>query len=397
MLDAATAAMAPRPSRIPPPPRAGVAVAGDFGSASGLAESARLMAAALHQIGVPTWRLDVGVPALLAGVEPRSDPPPGAPLVIHANGNTMGNAMLALPRSVARGRRVIGYWAWELPVVPRTWRRGLRFVHEIWVPSRFVADAIATILPADGSIPLRVVPHAVASAPPHPAPLGRAAFGLPDDAVIVLVSLNLASNSARKNPLGAIAAFRQAFGARTDRQLVLKLGGGTEWPADLSRLRDAIAGAPNIRIETRTFPTAENHAFTCCADIVLSLHRSEGFGLVTAEAMLLGLPVVATAWSGNMDYMDADSAALVNVTLVEPSDDRGDFTLPGARWAEPDIGEASAHLARLADNADLRVALGARGQAAARSRLTAAPLARAVRSLGLAADDPGPCGGTDHG
>ena len=69
-----------------------------------------------------------------------------------------------------------------------------------------------------------------------------------------------------------------------------------------------MAGVPNIRLDTRTLPAAESHALTACADIVLSLHRSEGFGLVLAEAMLLGKPVVATGWSGNMEFMDEASA-----------------------------------------------------------------------------------------
>ena len=63
-----------------------------------------------------------------------------------------------------------------------------------------------------------------------------------------------------------------------------------------------MAHAPNIRIETHTLAPEDRHALTACADIVLSLHRGEGFGLVMAEAMLLGKPVVATGWSGNTDY-----------------------------------------------------------------------------------------------
>lgn len=384
-----TARIPKRPSRRPRPPSGGIAIVGEFGGASGLAESARLMNQALPHIGVSTWPLDAAgvgaTPAPFAEGSPLSPPPPGVPIVIHANANRMDNALRALPRSLIRGRRIIGYWAWELPVVPRSWQPGVRFVHEVWVPSHFVARAIATILPASGSIPIRIVPHPVAAVPPCPAAMDRAAFGLPKDAVIVLVSLNLASNVARKNPYGAINAFRQAFGARTDRVLVLKLGNIDEFPADFVRLWQTVADSPNIHIEARSFSIAVNHAFTRCADIVLSLHRSEGFGLVMAEAMMLGCPVVATGWSGNMDFMDSDSAALVGVTMVEPTDDRGVFTIPGARWAEPDIGEAVAQLRRLADDAAERKALGARGRAMAQMRLTTAKLAEAVRALGLPA------------
>jgi glycosyltransferase involved in cell wall biosynthesis len=93
--------------------------------------------------------------------------------------------------------------------------------------------------------------------------------------------------------------------------------------------------------------------------------------------------VVATGWSGNLDFMDADSAALVGYRLVEARDPRGVFEAPGAVWAEPDVAEAAAALRRLADDEAARVALGRRGAAAARARLGTEPLAEALRALGL--------------
>ena len=125
-------------------------------------------------------------------------------------------------------------------------------------------------------------------------------------------------------------------------------------------------------------PAADLHALTLACDIVLSLHRSEGFGLVPAEAMLLGVPVVATGWSGNMQYMDAGCAALVPYALVPARDPRGVFEAPGAVWAEPDLGTAAAQLARLAADPAARRTLGLAGQAAARRRLGTEALAAAV-------------------
>lgn len=221
----ATTALAPAIDTDPPPAAAGLAIAGELTRASGLGVGARLMRDALHGLGVATWQIDVG--DRLPG-SPRPPPPvlppPAAPIVFHINPPTLGWAMRQLPRDALRGRRIIGNWAWELPVMPPLWQVGLRLVHEVWVPSHFTAAAIASMLPADGRIPLRVVPHAVAAVPPRPAPLDRAAFGLPADAVVVLTSFNLASSMARKNPLAAIAAFRQAFGDRADRLLLLKIG-----------------------------------------------------------------------------------------------------------------------------------------------------------------------------
>jgi glycosyltransferase involved in cell wall biosynthesis len=384
LLARAAALMAPSITQPPPAAAHGVAVAGELARPSGLGEGARLMLAALSGLGVANWPVDVGaaLPAS-AGDAPYDSPmpPDGAPLVMHVNAPLLPLALRHLPRGLARGRRVIGYWAWELPTVPPDWRLGARFVHEIWAPSRFTAAALEIVLPGR----VRVVPHPVAAAPPKPSALDRAAFGLPEDVVVVLVSFNLASSFERKNPLGAIAAFRAAFGDRPDRLLLLKVGHPGHFPNDFARLRQAVAGVGNIRLDTAELPRADRHALTSAADIVLSLHRSEGFGLVPAEAMLLGRPVIATAWSGNMDFMDETSAALVGYRLIPARDPRGVFQADGAEWAEPELGDAVAQLRRLADDVPVRQALGARGRAMAQARLGAEPLAAALRAIGLKA------------
>ena len=383
MLARGTAVLAPRPTQPAPPAQHGLIVAGELGRASGLGEGARLMLAGLQELGVPGWPLRAGLslPGETEDIPLAATalPPPGAPLVLHVNAPHVAAALLRLPRGWLRGRRVIGCWAWELPVTPPDWATGVRFVHEVWAPSRFTAAALEPLLPGR----VRVVPYCVASRPPAPSGLDRQAFGLPAEAVVVLCSFSLASSFERKNPLAAIAAHRAAFGDRADRVLVMKIGHAGHFGPDLQRLRDAAAGAANIRFETRTLPIADNQALTACADIVLSLHRSEGFGLVPAEAMLLGRAVIATDWSGNTDFMDADTAALVPYRLVPAVDPRGVFQAPGAVWAEADVPAAAAHLRRLADDAKARTALGARAQAAARVRLGSAPLAAALRGIGL--------------
>ncbi len=337
----------------------------------------------LAALGVPAWPLDVGplLPAHTPDLPtpPDGDPPAGAALVAHVNAPLLPLVLARLPRGLVRGRRVIGYWAWELPVLPPNWRLGVRFVHAAWAPSQFTADALEPLLPGRVS----VVPHPLAAAPPEPAGLTRADLGLPARAVVVLVSFNLASSFERKNPLAAIAAFRAAFSDRQDRLLVVKTGNPHHASADFARIEAAVAGAPNIRLEPRTLPQAHSHALIAAADLILSLHRSEGFGLVAAEAMLLGKPVIATGWSGNMTFMDADSAALVGYRLVPARDPRGVYSARDAVWAEPNIAEASAWLRRLADDPAARAALGAKGRAAATARLGLAPLAEAVRALGL--------------
>lgn len=346
------------------------------------------MQAALDMLGVPCWPLDVsadmwpGEPADFEAPRKRhvEAVPAGAALILHVNPPMLPFVLLRQGRGVLRGRRVIGFWAWELETVPPLWRSGAQFVHEAWVPSHFTAAAIESFMPGR----VRVVPHPLAVAAPRPSGRDRRSFGLPDDAVIVLVSFNLASSFVRKNPLGAIAAFRLAFGERRDRLLLIKVGNPGSEAQDFTILKSAVAGSPNIRILTEVLSGPDNHALTTASDIVLSLHRSEGFGLVPAEAMLLGKPVVVTGWSGNLDFMDRESAALVGYRKVTASDPRGVFEAPGAVWAEPDVGEAARLLVGLADNPSWRAKLGARAEKMARNKLGTAPLEAALAAIGRA-------------
>lgn len=384
---AATAALAPKPDRQPPdgaPP--GLVVAGELGRASGLGEGARLMLAAARALGLPAAGIDAAIvpggerDEVAGGADGTPPPPRGVPLVLHVNPPVLPAAALRLGRRTLRGRRVVGYWAWELPVAPPGWRAGLPFVHEIWAPSRFTAAALAPLAAARG-LAVRVVPHALAAAPPQPSGLRRAELGIADEAHLTLVSFSLASSFERKNPLAAIAAHARAFGARADRILLLKVGKTAHHGQDLARLRAAIAGLPNIRLETRLFAPGDSHALTAMADVVLSLHRSEGFGLVPAEAMMLGRPVVATDWSGTTDFLDAGCGIPVPFRLVPARDPRGVFEAPGAVWAEADEAAAAAALRALADDPARRAALGAAAAARARAAFGTAPLEAALASL----------------
>ncbi len=367
--------LAPRPDTVPPARCGGVVVGGEIERSSGLGEGARIMVRALAQMAVPHAAVPAG-PGI--GIRDAGQWPDHAALVLHVNAPQLPAALLGFGRRALRGRRVVGYWAWELPVVPDTWRPALRHVHEAWVPSRFTAAALEPLLPGR----VRVVPHAVALAPPVPSALDRQAFGLPERAVVVLCCFNLASSFARKNPLAAIAAFRQAFGDRTDRLLLLKVSHAEHYASDLALLQDALAGAPNMRLDTRLLPDADMHALTRACDVVLSLHRSEGFGLVPAQAMLLGRPVVATDWSATAEFIDDTCGMPIGYRLVPAQDPRGVFEAPGAVWAEADIGQAAAALRCLADSAERRTALGEAAHRAATARLDGAALRAALDGIG---------------
>ncbi len=383
-LARATATVAPRPDRLPPATADGVVVGGEIGRASGLGEAARIMADALGRMGVPHAAIEAGMFA--DRTRPSADAadwPARAPLVLHVNAPETAMALIRLGRRRLAGRRVVGMWFWELPVVPASWRPGARLVHEIWAPSRFTAAALEGLRPGR----VRVVPPALALAPPVPSRLDRLAFGLPAHAVVVLTSFSLASSFARKNPLAAIRAFRQAFGDRPDRLLLLKVGHTEHHANDLRLIQNEIGGAANIRLETRTLPDGDMHALTRACDIVLSLHRSEGFGLVPAQAMLLGRPVVATDWSATSEFLDSSCGVPIGYRLVAACDPRGVFEAPGAVWAEADIDQAARALGDLARSAEMRGRLGDAARSAVLSRFGAAALVAALEAVGVGVPD----------
>ena len=375
----ATALLAPRPDRAPPPVREGVIVVGELGRASGLGEGARLVLAGLAALGVPAW------------TDARAAPP-GAALLLYLNAPQVPLALSRLGRHAVRGRRVIGFWNWELPVADPDWRIAAPFVHEVWVPSQFTAAALEPLVPGHA----RVVPYPLALRPPAPSLLSRAAFGLPEEAVVTLAVMSLASSFVRKNSLAVIAAHRAAFGARADRILVLKVTDPDHFPEDFALLRAACEGMANVQIEIRTLPRADLHALMAASDIVLSLHRSEGFGLVPAEAMLLGRAVVATDWSATAEFLHDGVAAPVPARLVPVVDPRGVYAVPGAVWAEPDVAAAAAWLQRLADDPALRTTMGSKARAAALARFGPGALAAALQGLGLSVPGVTP-GGTRDG
>jgi glycosyltransferase involved in cell wall biosynthesis len=166
----------------------------------------------------------------------------------------------------------------------------------------------------------------------------------------VLSCFDCGANFYRKNPLAAVKAFKAAFGGDCSAMLLLKAV-NTERCPEGRRLLAAEADAPNISFCLGNLSESGMEDLYAGADVYLSLHRSEGFGLTIREAMLRGLPVIATGWSGNMDFMRGEGCFAVPYTLVPVHDPQGNYTMPGAVWADADIKAAAAILQDVRDRA----------------------------------------------
>ena len=99
------------------------------------------------------------------------------------------------------------------------------------------------------------------------------------------------------------------------------------------------------------------HSLLSECQTYISLHRSEGYGLTLAEAMSLGKPVIATAYSGNMDFMNERNAILVPYEMVAVGNDA--FPYPeDSRWAQPNIKFAANAMRELYEDESLRSRIG---------------------------------------
>jgi len=205
----------------------------------------------------------------------------------------------------------------------------------------------------------------------------RRALELGDDEVVFLSMCDVLSVPERKNPFGAATAFRHAFPGNERVRLLLKISNLEHQPDLQSRILQLAAGDRRIRLVEGYLSRAELWKLIASIDCYVSLHRSEGFGLGMAEAMACGVPVIATGWSGNVDFTRPDNSLLVDYDLVALERDLGPYRR-GQTWAEPDLDCAADHMRRIAASADLRRKLGDRGKSTVARELTPAAIAPLV-------------------
>jgi glycosyltransferase involved in cell wall biosynthesis len=172
----------------------------------------------------------------------------------------------------------------------------------------------------------------------------------------------------RKNPLGLIRAFKSAFDTGDDVRLVLKTSFGQRYPDQMQELRAAAAGA-NITVIDVVYSPDEVLSLMEACDAYVSLHRSEGLGLTMAEAMLMGKPVIATHFSGNVDFMDESNSLLVPYELVKLGKPIPPYDA-NLEWAEPSVAHAAKQMRRVYDDQAFARELGARAKASAEANLS---------------------------
>jgi glycosyltransferase involved in cell wall biosynthesis len=251
-----------------------------------------------------------------------------------------------------RDKRRVGVWYWEVPVFPEQWRPAYQLVDELWCASDHVRDALEEF--ADRP----VLKHPLVLDVPGSTSLTRADLELPDDRFLFGFAFDYMSVVERKNPIALIDAYCDAFGPDDGAMLVLKTINAAHRPECAAAVREAAGMRPDILFRDGHFKPLEMRALFELLDCYVSLHRSEGLGITIASAMAAGTPAIATAWSGNLEFMTSENSVLLPYDLVPVGD--GVEAYPAhANWAEPRQADASNAMRQLFDRPDRAIALGA--------------------------------------
>jgi glycosyltransferase involved in cell wall biosynthesis len=325
-------------------------VAGMFRTGNGIGRAARSCYEALQKEGLSPLAVDLSdlfFQADTASTVPLSGMPNtrSGTLILFANAPETERALMNLGLRRWHDWRIIGAWAWELPVGPKSWSRQARMLSEVWYPSRYVHDALHRNAGAGQSI----VPHYVPMRPILPSNLQASANNGVNLRVLCIADGR--SSLPRKNLLSAIRMFSRAFTKGEQARLILKCRNLEEYPDYQREVMQDAAQDPRIEVIDRTLPQDEHDALLAHCDVLISPHRAEGFGLNLAEAMACGKAVIATGWSGNLEFMNEKNSILLPFQLTPVRDPSGIYTgFEGAQWAEAEIDAGARALRDLYDS-----------------------------------------------
>ncbi len=317
-------------------------VVGYLRLALGLGEAGRLTLRALEHAGLAVR----GLPTALNSNSTANDESCASLLVEEArapiqvfsiNADQIGQVITSLDGRLRPDAYRIMTPFWELSVLPDPWVEAFDLVDEVWAPTGFIQATLMRRLHK----PVIRMPLMLEFTPPAPVP--RQAWDLPEDAFLFFFAFDYFSFIERKNPLAVVDAFRRAFRRKPGGPrvaLVLKTLNAEKVPAEKRALLERLRDDPDIILVERTLSRDDSLALIGACDAVVSLHRSEGLGLLVSEAMVLGKPVIATDYSATTELVSCSTGYPVDYRLIPVAPGEYPFH-ENQRWADPDLDHAA--------------------------------------------------------
>lgn len=237
-----------------------------------------------------------------------------------------------------RGRTSVARTMFETNSIPAIFRDRCNAVDEVWVPSRFNMRTFA-----EGGVEpskLRLVPGGIDAKTFHP--------GEEPLKIIQKRGFNFLSVFdwwPRKNYQALLGAYLSEFTANDDVALILKVYQLNDLRYDIpseiawmiEREHDlSLEKAPTIVVLNGFMTQEAMIRLYATADCFVLPTRGEGYGRPFLEAMACGVPVIATNWGGQIDFLSESNSYLVPSKLVDVPPDTELSLIAGHRWAEPD-------------------------------------------------------------
>lgn len=342
-----------------------VQLIGPLAKASGLGQATRLSAAIMRTTGLDIrgvdFDLDNPAPEGFSSDTMIEEYGPAKINMIHLNAESTPLAFAYQP-DVFSGAYNIGYFFWELDKPAYCHYLGMDMLDEIWVSTEYGVEIYEK--DANGK-PVVNVGMCYEDNSDITREDSRnfveRRFKFDDSHFVCLVAFDSFSFVQRKNPVSVLRAFQKAFKGVPNARMVVKTQNrdsvfDTVQVNLWDQVDSIITSDPRIIVMNETLSYRDLLRLKRGSDVYVSLHKSEGWGFGMIEAMNLGVPVVCTAYSGNMDFCSDETAWLVDFeeTLLRQEDYI--FVRKGSVWAEPSVDHAASQLRAAYDNPDQRIA-----------------------------------------
>jgi len=253
--------------------------------------------------------------------------------------------------SVGLGKKNYFYPYWELDRIPSSVIKAISSYDKIIAPTQFIADTFQKYVDYKVSVinqPVLIPQH---------ISINRIEGGV----LSIFSMMDLGSYVDRKNPKGALEAFQMAFPSDINNvELIIKIKG----ERDLGLRNELVSYCSKdnrIKVIDEDVDRREITRLMNKCNVLLSLHRAEGFGFGPAEAMASGKIVVATQYGGVTDFLHKSTGYPISYQMI-PVQEGAYIYGDNQMWADPSLPHAALALQEIYKNFDQAVKRANKGR-----------------------------------